>query len=109
MQSSLFGNRILVIHENEDLSLFDHWEVGVLGMPRHAFSMCSHVVACKRPCIHAYVRNKLTCMRLHSRMHACMRTRVCADHTCTIRYAGQQLECVLCEACATHPPSAVCP
>eukprot|EP00983_Pelagomonas_calceolata_P043294 1138848-Pelagomonas_calceolata.AAC.4 len=27
-QSSLFGNRILVIHENEDMSLYDHWEVG---------------------------------------------------------------------------------
>lgn len=26
-QSKLFGNRILVIHENEDLSLYDHWEV----------------------------------------------------------------------------------
>uniref|UniRef100_A0A7S3QUH6 Tyrosine specific protein phosphatases domain-containing protein n=1 Tax=Dunaliella tertiolecta TaxID=3047 RepID=A0A7S3QUH6_DUNTE len=25
-ESSLFGNRILVIHENEDMSLYDHWE-----------------------------------------------------------------------------------
>lgn len=27
-----FGNRILVMHENEDMSLYDHWEVSVTEM-----------------------------------------------------------------------------
>lgn len=27
-EAAQFGSRILVMHENEDLSLFDHWEVG---------------------------------------------------------------------------------
>ncbi len=26
MQAQKFNNQILVLHENEDLSLFDHWE-----------------------------------------------------------------------------------
>jgi hypothetical protein len=28
-EAATFGNRILVVHENEDLSLYDHWEVCV--------------------------------------------------------------------------------
>ncbi len=46
-EAARFTNRILVLHENEDLSLYDHWEV------RLCVCLCAyvHMRACVRVCV----------------------------------------------------------
>jgi hypothetical protein len=39
-EARIWGNRVLVVHENEDLSLYDHWEVSHIVLLLIATSHC---------------------------------------------------------------------
>lgn len=94
-EAQQFGNRILVMHENEDLSLFDHWEVGgweVVGVVEGSWVGWES----GRKVVEVVASRRLALGSLGSR---CAITKLCITPRCS---------CVLCCGAALTAVSYVC-